>query len=105
MKIERISDNKIKFTLNQEDFEDHNLVLTEFAYGSEKARAFFRDMMLQAEDEVGFEAENFPLMIEAVPTGQDSIILFVTKVEDDEYEQGSNVYEMNPEDSESVLSV
>ncbi|MBQ4232586.1 MAG: adaptor protein MecA [Lachnospiraceae bacterium] len=100
MKIERINENKIKFTLNQEDLADHNLVLTEFAYGSEKARAFFRDIMLQAEDEVGFEADNFPLMIEAVPIGSDSIILFVTKV--DEEEQQDNTFEMNEVDPDNI---
>ena len=84
MKIERISENKIKCTLNQEDLESHNIVLTEFAYGSEKARAFFRELMLQAEDEVGFEAEDIPLMIEAIPVNQDCIVLFVTKVSDPE---------------------
>ncbi|MCR4716153.1 MAG: adaptor protein MecA [Lachnospiraceae bacterium] len=85
MKIELINESKIKCTLSREDLVSHNMVLTEFAYGSEKARAFFRDIMLQAEDELGFEAEdNIPLMIEAVPIGQDSLILFVTKVEDPE---------------------
>lgn len=84
MKIERISENKIKCTLNREDLDSHNIVLTEFAYGSEKARAFFHDLMLQAEDEVGFEAEDIPLMIEAIPVNQDCIVLFVTKVSDPE---------------------
>lgn len=82
MKIERISENKIKCTLNREDLASHNIVLTEFAYGSEKARAFFRDLMIKAEDEVGFEADNIPLMIEAIPVNQDCIVLFVTKVSD-----------------------
>lgn len=84
MKIEKISENKIKCTLNREDLESHNIVLTEFAYGSEKAREFFRELMLQAEDEVGFEAEDIPLMIEAIPVNQDCIVLFVTKVSDPE---------------------
>lgn len=84
MKIERISENKIKCTLNQEDLASRDIVLTEFAYGSEKARAFFRDLMIQAEDEVGFEAEDIPLMIEAIPVNQDCIVLFVTKVSDPE---------------------
>lgn len=84
MKIERINENKIKCTLNRDDLDSRNIMLTEFAYGSEKARAFFRDLMIQAEDEVGFEAEDIPLMIEAIPVNQDCIILFVTKVADPE---------------------
>lgn len=84
MKIERISENKIKCTLNREDLASRDIVLTEFAYGSEKARAFFRELMSMAEDEVGFEVEDIPLMIEAVPVNQDCIVLFVTKVSDPE---------------------
>ncbi len=41
-------------------------------------------MMQQAQIEFGFEADNIPLMIEAIPVNLDSIILIITKVEDPE---------------------
>lgn len=41
-------------------------------------------MMQQAAAEFGFEAEDIPLMIEAIPTSSDSIVLIITKVEDPE---------------------
>ena len=41
-------------------------------------------MMQQAAQEFGFEAENMPLMIEAIPSSSDSIVLIITKVEDPE---------------------
>ena len=41
-------------------------------------------MMEQAQLEFGFEADNIPLMIEAIPVTTDSIILIITKVEDPE---------------------
>ena len=44
----------------------------------------FHDMMQQAAAEFGFEAEDIPLMIEAIPTSSDSIVLIITKVEDPE---------------------
>lgn len=40
--------------------------------------------MQQAQIEFGFEADNIPLMIEAIPVNLDSIILIITKVEDPE---------------------
>lgn len=40
-------------------------------------------MMQQAAFEFGFEAEDIPLMIEAIPSA-DSIVLIITKVEDPE---------------------
>ena len=48
------------------------------------AKLLFRDMMQQAAYEFGFEANDIPLMIEAIPISSDSVILIVTKVEDPE---------------------
>ena len=41
-------------------------------------------MMQKAHSEFGFEADNIPLMIEAIPVTPDSIVLIITKVEDPE---------------------
>ena len=41
-------------------------------------------MMQQAQIQFGFEADNIPLMIEAIPVSTESIILIITKVEDPE---------------------
>lgn len=84
MKIEKINDNQIKCTLTREDLEDRQLKLSELAYGTEKAKSLFRDLMLQAQAEYGFETNNMPLMIEAIPVPSDGIVLIVTKVEDPE---------------------
>lgn len=82
MKIEKISDNQIRCTLNKEDLIDRELRISELAYGTEKAKALFRDMMQQASYEFGFETEDIPLMIEAIPVSPECLILVITKVED-----------------------
>lgn len=41
-------------------------------------------MMQQAAIEFGFEADNIPLMIEAIPLPNECIVLIITKVEDPE---------------------
>lgn len=84
MKIEKLSDNQIRCTLNRTDLAERELKMSELAYGSEKARELFRDMMQQASFEFGFEADDIPLMIEAIPVSSDCIILMITKVEDPE---------------------
>ena len=84
MKIERISENSIRCTLTGFDLSVRNLNIRELAYGSEKARKLFNEMMQKASNEVGFEAENTPIMIEAIPLNGDSIQLVITKVEDPE---------------------
>lgn len=84
MKIEKINDNQIRCTLTRDDLAERELKLSELAYGSEKVRSLFRDMMQQAAYEFGFEADDIPLMIEAIPASSDSVILIITKVEDPE---------------------
>lgn len=81
MKIEKVNENQIRCTLTREDLADRQLKLSELAYGTEKAKMLFRDMMQQAAYECGFEAEDIPLMIEAIPLSADTIILIITKVE------------------------
>lgn len=84
MKIEKISDNQIRCTLNPQDLRERHLKLSEFAYGSGKAKELFSDMMEKASEEFNFEVENSPLMIEAIPTSPESLILIITKVENPE---------------------
>ena len=84
MKIEKVNDNQIRCTLTKEDLINRELKLSELAYGTEKAKSLFRDMMQQAAYEFGFEANDIPLMIEAIPLSSESILLIITKVEDPE---------------------
>jgi adapter protein MecA 1/2 len=106
MKIEKISDNQIRCTLNKSDLIDRELRISELAYGTEKAKALFRDMIQQAFYEFGFEVDDIPLMIEAIPVSTECLVLVITKVEDpDELDtrfskfSSFNVHE-NPEKDE-----
>ena len=84
MKIEKINDSQIRCTLTSADLASREIKLSELAYGTEKAKSLFQDMMRQAHYEFGFESDNSPLMIEAIPVAPDSIVLIITKVEDPE---------------------
>jgi len=80
MRLEKLSDNKIKCILDKEDLSSRGIRISELAYGSEKTRELFADMMQQALTEFGFEAEDSPLMIEAIPA-LDRLVLLITKVD------------------------
>ncbi len=84
MKIEKVNDHQIRCTLTKADLADRELKISELAYGTEKAKNLFRDMMQQASYEFGFDAEDIPLMIEAIPLNSECIVLVITKVEDPE---------------------
>ena len=64
MKIEKINDNQIRCTLTKEDLDSHQIRISELAYGTEKAKRLFRDMMQQAQIQFGFEADNIITKVE-----------------------------------------
>ncbi|MDD3206401.1 MAG: adaptor protein MecA [Lachnospiraceae bacterium] len=109
MKIEKVNEHQIRCTLTKADLADRELKISELAYGTEKAKNLFRDMMQQASFEFGFEAEDIPLMIEAIPLNSECIVLIITKVEDPE-ELDTRFSKFAPsvhdteEDSEEVIS-
>ncbi|MCL2375943.1 MAG: adaptor protein MecA [Defluviitaleaceae bacterium] len=81
MKIEKISNNEIKFTLTESDLNERNMRLNELSYGSEKTQELFREIMERAALECDFHTTHeTPLIIEAIPVSRDSIMIIVTKV-------------------------
>ncbi len=105
MKIERISENQIRCTLNDVDLSARNLNLAELAYGTEKAKNLFREMIQKASNEVGFEAEDIPLMVEAIPLSNESVMLVITKMDDPE-ELDTRFSKFSPmsEDEDNLLN-
>lgn len=99
MKIERLNENQIRCTLNKSDLASRQLKINELAYGSDKAKELFRDMMQQASYELGFETEDTPLMIEAIPVSSECIVLIVTKVDNPE-ELDTRFSRFSPSDSD-----
>ena len=84
MKIEKVNDQQIRCTLTKEDLAKRQMKLSELAYGTEKAKSLFKDMMEQASFEFGFEVADIPLMIEVIPMSAECLVLIVTKVENPE---------------------
>lgn len=84
MKLERINENQIKCTIHKEDLTVRGLSISELAYGSEGAKSLFREVMSQAFSELGFESDDSPLVVEAIPLPTGSLVLLVTKETDPE---------------------
>ncbi|MDO4169702.1 MAG: adaptor protein MecA [Lachnospiraceae bacterium] len=98
MRIEKINENQIRCTLTKSDLEEHQLLFNELAFGSDHAKDLFRDMMAKASEELGFEAEDIPLMIEAVPVSSEKLVLIITKMDNpDEIDEHMSKY-MKPLD-------
>ncbi|MBO5342338.1 MAG: adaptor protein MecA [Lachnospiraceae bacterium] len=104
MKIERVNDHQIRCTLTKKELEQRNLKLSEIAYGNEKVKKLFQDMMQLAAHECDFDAEDTPLMIEIIPFSECAVIV-VTKVEDpDELDTRFSRFAPSVHNADSILS-
>lgn len=110
MRIEKLNDNQIRCILNKKELESRNINADELTYGSDKANTLFKEMTQQANRQFGFQIDNTPVMVEAIPLEDESIAIIITKVEepeeldtrfskftpcqeDEDYEDGSNYKE------------
>ena len=83
MKIEKISDTQVKFILSEDDLADKDLKLEDLTVSTDKTRELFQEILAQALDECGFAIDDAPLMVEALPVALDSIMIIVTKLNDE----------------------
>lgn len=80
MKVEKISENQIKFVLNQSDLTERGINIAELVTSSEKTHGLLREMMDTALAEFDFQSDGAPLMIEAMPLSAESVVIIVTKI-------------------------
>ncbi|MCL1884691.1 MAG: adaptor protein MecA [Defluviitaleaceae bacterium] len=92
MRIERISDTQMKFILMTDDLEERDIKINELSYASDKTQQLFREIMTMVQDEHEFVEGETPLMFEAMRVGVDSLVVVVTKINQDiEREQSFNL--------------
>ena len=83
MKIERLSENQMRFTVWRQELEDHDIDISDIAGNkSGKADELLKMLMNRAKDEFGFEPESAPLVVEAMQVDQECMVFLVTKLEE-----------------------
>lgn len=83
MKIEKITDNKIRIILNLDDLKEKNIDLHSFMSNSIESQNLFIDMLDEAEKTVGFYVKDSKVLIEALASAEGLFVFTITKVEDD----------------------
>ena len=59
MKFEKLSENKLRITLNIRDLADKDIDYHSFMSNSVDTQKLFLDMLEKAEEEVGFKTKNY----------------------------------------------
>ncbi len=92
MKIERLNENQLRFTVWTKDLPDEDFTIADLAGQTEKADELIKYMMNKAKEEFGFVFDEQPIVVEAIPVNKDCIVFLITKVEgDDEQDKFSYI--------------
>lgn len=81
MKIEKLSENKIRFTFNHSDLQKNNVDVHSFMSNSIESQSLFLNMLDEAEREIGFATDGYKLSIEALAFANGTFIITVTRIE------------------------
>lgn len=79
MKFEKLNENKIRITLNNQDLIEKNIDFHSFMSNSKESQNLFLDMLDEAEKKVGFITKDYKLRIEALALSDGNFILTITR--------------------------
>ncbi len=79
MKIEKLTENKIRITLRKDDFKDKSINLQEIILNDSDSHNLFLEILNRAEKEVNFDTNGHKLLIETFFSGNDICIFTITK--------------------------
>jgi adapter protein MecA 1/2 len=80
MKIEKITENKIRIILNIDELAKKNIDFLSLTKNTDVAQKLFKKILKQAEKEVGFSVDNSKLLIEAFVSPEGFFIVTFTKI-------------------------
>ncbi|MGN0401210.1 MAG: adaptor protein MecA [Acetatifactor sp.] len=92
MKIERIDEKTVRCFLSNEELEEYEIDYKDFVLRSEKAKEIVQEIIMQAEEEVGYKPPKyaFDLQIMMVP---DQGLLLTFSDKDPDFKEGSQIME------------
>ncbi|WNF38000.1 genetic competence negative regulator [Bacillaceae bacterium IKA-2] len=106
MRLERLNYDKIKIFLTFDDLSERGITKEEMWQDIPKVHQLFRDMMLEASDELGFEADG-PIAVEVFSLPAQGMVIIVTKSYNDEeieeFDDGYLEMEVTLDESEEII--
>lgn len=79
MKFEKLSENKIRITLNIQDLKEKDIDFQSFMANSIESQDLFLDILEEAKQKIGFVTENYQIRIEALATPDNNFIFTITR--------------------------
>lgn len=89
MKIEKLTENKIRAIINDEDLIQNHTDLHSIMTNSLENQGILLEILSKAKEELGFNTENCKLLIEAFSTSDNLFVFMITKYEEKELKNSS----------------
>lgn len=87
MRLERLNTNKFKVFLTFDDMKERGITKEDLWQDLPKVHDLFRDMMLEADDELGFKVDG-PIAVEVYAMPAQGMVIIVTKgIPDDHFDE------------------
>jgi len=80
MKFEKLSENKIRITLNTQDLAEKHIDFHSFMSNSLETQNLFLDMLDEAEKTVGFNTKDYKIRVEALAMSDGNFVVTVTRI-------------------------
>lgn len=91
MRLERLTYNKIKIFLTYDDLKERGITKEELWRDGPKVHQLFKEMMIEANDELGFKADG-PIAVEVFSLPAQGMVVIVTK-ESSDYTDDDDSYD------------
>ena len=83
MKIEKLTDNKIRIIVNQNDFKKQNIDFHQFILKNVESQSLFLEILNKAKEELNFDVDGYKLLVETFSSSDDIFIFTITKYKDE----------------------
>ncbi len=80
MKIEKLTDNKIRIVLNIDELTEKNIDFLSLTKHTDETQKLYKKILKRAEKEVGFHSEDCKLLIEAFISSDGFFVITFTKL-------------------------
>lgn len=84
MIYKKVNSFQIKCILEEEDFTSRNININDLRYGSKQTENLFKEIMADANKRFGFNENNSPVSIEAIPLINNRLEIILTVIDEPE---------------------
>ena len=93
MKIERVDEKTVRCYLSNEELEEYEIDYKDFIMRSEKAKEVVQEIIMQAEEEVGYKPPKFAFDLQIMMVPEQGLVLTFSEKEPMDVKEGEQLLE------------